>query len=293
MNSCTKSQRQRDGLRRNSGEIHRSAVKAFTRLELLVVSSVLVLCVLFLLPALAPTQPDNRAFQCLNNHRQLTRAWLMYAADNNDQLATSLHGGDAQNPSPPKWATGWLDWGTSPDNTNTAYLADPRYAILANYYGKDARLFKCPADQYVSSAQRNRGWKERVRSVAQNLYAANGNVTAGPSDTSYLQVRKLTGLLNPKPSETWVSIDEHPDSINDGGLFPPSLSAWVDVPGNYHDGSAGVAFADGHVEMHRWEGSVLSFRITTFSSSPGGTMPLNDPDMLWLRYRTPRAPGVN
>lgn len=277
------------------GRSDHSTQTAFTRLELLVVLSVLVLCGLLLLPALARTQPDSRAFQCLNNHRQLTRAWLMYAADNNDQLATSLHGSEAMSPTQPMWAAGWLDWGTSSANTNTVYLTDPRYSILANYFGRSARLFKCPADHYLSSVQRNLssfGWKERARSVAQNLYAANGNATTGPTDASYLQVKKLTGLVNPKPAETWVSIDEHPDSINDGGLHPPSLSAWVDVPGNYHDGSAGVAFADGHVEMHRWQASLLNMSIK-FSSQNVIALPPNDPDMLWLRYRTPRQPGVN
>jgi competence protein ComGC len=200
MQTNIKSQCTKDVLSYISDETRISEETAFTRFELLIVLSVLMLCVLFLLPALARTQPDSRAFQCLNNHRQLTRAWLMYAADNNDQLATSLHGGEAFSPTQPMWAGGWLDWQVSPANTNTAYLADPRYSILANYFGRNARLFKCPADQYVSLSQRNRGWKERVRSVSQNLYAANGNATSGPSDPSFLQVSKLTGLRNPKPS---------------------------------------------------------------------------------------------
>lgn len=291
MNPHPKSRSTRDAFLQNQNGAGESTQTAFTRLELLVVLSVLVLCVFLFLPALARTQPDNRAFQCLNNHRQLTRAWLMYAAENNDQLATSLHGGDALNPTQPMWAGGWLDWTTAPGNTNTIYLSDPRYSMLASYFGKDARLFKCPADQYVSSTQRSRGWKERVRSVAQNVYAANGNATAGPTDASYLQVRKLTGLVNPKPAETWVSIDEHPDSINDGALFAPQLSQWIDLPANYHDGGAGVAFADGRAEIHRWQASVLrypiSFNFSGYLPSP------NDPDIQWLRYRTPRRIGVN
>jgi len=291
MNLHTKLRPARDALLHNPGRTSNSTQTAFTRLELLVVLSVLVLCGLLLLPALARTQPDSRAFQCLNNHRQLTRAWLMYAADNDDRLPANSPGFEVSNPTLPRWAAGWLDWSTSPDNTNAAFLANSRYSILANYCGKDARLFKCPADQYLSAIQRARGWKERVRSISQNLYAANGNITVGPSDPAYLQVTKLTGLLHPKPSETWVSIDEHPDSINDGGLFPPNLSAWVDVPGNYHDGSAGVAFADGHVEMHRWQASLLNVPIR-FVFQSVNVMP-NDPDVLWLRYRTPRHLGVN
>lgn len=292
MNPHTKLQPVRNTLLHNPGPSGNSTQPAFTRLELLVVLSVLVLCVLFLLPALARTQPDSRAFQCLNNHRQLTRAWLMYAADNNDQLATSLHGGEALNPTQPMWAGGWLDWTTAPGNTNTIYLSDPRYSILATYSGKNARLFKCPADQYVATIQRARGWRERVRSVSQNLYAANGNATTGPTDPSFVQVRKLTSLLNPKPSETWVSIDEHPDSINDGALFAPQLQQWIDLPANYHDGGAGVAFADGRAEIHRWQASLLNMSIK-FSSQNVIALPPNDPDMLWLRYRTPRRPGAN
>lgn len=292
MNPHTKLHPARDTLLHNPNRVGNSTQTAFTRLELLVVLSVLVLCGLLLLPALARTQPDSRAFQCLNNHRQLTRAWLMFAADNNDQLATSIHGGEARSPTIPMWAGGWLDWATSPGNTNTIYLSDPRYSILAPYSGKDARLFKCSADQYVSAIQRARGWRERVRSVSQNVYAANGNATAGPSDTSYLQVRKLTGLVNPNPSETWVSIDEHPDSIDDGALFAPQFQQWVELPANYHDGGAGVTFADGRAEIHRWQGSVLKFPIS-FSYFSAFTPAANDPDIQWLRYRTPRRPGVN
>jgi prepilin-type processing-associated H-X9-DG protein len=219
----------------------------------------------------------------------LARAWLIYAGDNNERLATASYGGEAS-PSQPTWARGWLDWTTSPDNTNTILLTDPRYSSLALYCGKDARLFKCPADQYLSSAQSARGWKERVRSIAQNRYAANGNVSTGPGDLAYAQVKKLTELLNPQPAETWVSMDEHPESINDGVLLPPDRAYWWDWPANYHEGGASVAFADGHVEMHRWQGSLLNVPVKYVFSAPPVTA--SDPDLLWVRYHTPRKPGA-
>jgi prepilin-type processing-associated H-X9-DG protein len=265
-------------------------VAAFTLVELLVVLAVLLLGAMLLAPALARTQVDSRSIRCLNNHRQLCRAWLMYASDNNDKLATSMSG--AATPSIPNWATGWLDWGPSSANTNTVYLTDPRYSILATYCGKDARLFKCPADQYVSTVQRSLGWRERVRSVSQNIYAANSNIASGPTDPAFAPTTKLTGLLNPKPAETWVSIDENADSINDGVFFAPRTTSWVDLPANYHDGGASVAFADGHVELHRWQRSVLNVSIRTSSFFLPPVLP-NDPDILWVRYHTPRQPGAN
>ncbi len=270
----------------------RGGATAFTLLELILVLAVIAVLATLLTPALARTQPEGRAFLCLNNHAQLCRAWLMYADDNNDKLATSMWGGPAQSPTQPMWAAGWLDWTTSSANTNTLYLTDPQYSILAQYCGRDGRLFKCPADQYVSSAQRARGWQERVRSMSQNLYVANGNVLMGPTDAAYVQVKNLTGLLNPRPAETWVSIDEHPDSMNEGGLFAPYSKSWIDLPANYHDGGAGVAFADGHAETHRWQSSALKFPVA-FSFPSSTTVPANDPDLRWLRSRTPRTPGMN
>lgn len=268
----------------------RSTAAAFTLPELLAVLVVVTLWVMLLLPALARTQPDSRAFQCINNHAQLCRAWRMYADDNNDKLSPNVHGGGT--PSYPVWATGWLDWSASVANTNKLYLTDPRYSALARYCGKDARLFKCPADQYISSIQRQLGWKERARSVSENLYVGESNVESGPNDLSYDHVKKWTGLVNPKPAETWLSLDEHPDSINDGGLFPPSGTYLVDVPANYHDGGAGVAYADGRAEIHRWRASVLKIPITFNYVNNTPVLP-NDPDVLWLRYRTPRKPGMN
>ena len=264
----------------------RNATAAFTLVELLVVLAVLALWAVLLVPAFARTGPDSRAFQCLNNSRQLSRAWRMYADDNNDRFPTTGSGGT---PATPGWAGGWLDWGTSADNTNTLYLADPRYSALAPYCGKDARLFKCPADQYISSAQRARGWKERARSVSENVWVGENN--SALFDPPYTAVKKWTELLNPKPAETWVSVDEHPDSINDGAFYAPTTTAWFDLPANYHDGGAGVAFADGHSEIHRWQGSVLKVPIV-FSPFNSTGAP-NDPDILWLRYRTPRLPGMN
>ena len=261
----------------------------FTRIELFVVLSVLALLAMFLAPALARTQPESRAARCLNNHRQLCRAWLMYANDNNDRLATSVYYGTSP-PTQPTWAAGRMDWLTSSDNTNTVYLTDPQYSILVVYFGKDARLFKCPADQYLSPFQRSSGLTERVRSISQNIYASNN---LGTGDSAYAQVTKLSGLLNPKPAETWISIDEHPDSINDSRFWAPyPLTLWSDIPANYHDGGAGFAFADGRGEVHRWQASVLKFRVG-YQYPPVSPWANGDADMSWLRYHTPRPPGVN
>jgi prepilin-type processing-associated H-X9-DG protein len=76
------------------------------------------------------------------------------------------------------------------------------------------------------------------------------------------QFRKLTDFRH--PANTFVLMDEHPDSLNDG-LFANGrdTDGWVDVPASYHNGAAGFSFADGHSEIHRWQ-----YRSTKQPSKP-------------------------
>ena len=47
--------------------------------------------------------------------------------------------------------------------------------------------------------------------------------------------------------------EEHPDSINDAYfLNKPDSMQWIDLPASYHHGAANLAFADGHLESHKW-----------------------------------------
>ena len=55
------------------------------------------------------------------------------------------------------------------------------------------------------------------------------------------------------PAGTFVFLEEHPDTINDG-FFMNRLEEykWGNLPASYHNGAAGFSFADGHSETHRW-----------------------------------------
>src|SRR6478736_5329015 len=62
----------------------------FTLTELLVVIVMLGVLGVLILPALAATKPNAAAFQCLQNQRQMVRAWQMYADDNQSVLVASM-----------------------------------------------------------------------------------------------------------------------------------------------------------------------------------------------------------
>ncbi len=275
----------------------RRPVIGFTLIELLVVIAIIAILAGLLLPALAKAKQKAQAVMCMNNTKQIMLAWQMYNGDNNDRIVHSYHGGASQGGAiasdtrAAPWVVGWLDWTTSTDNTNILFLVDDKYSKLGRYFAKSKNVFKCPADKYVSRAQSARGWSERVRSISGNIGIGEGNATSGPWDGIYKHIKKTSDFIYPGATETWVYLDEHPDSINDAGFFNPRVSSWIDQPATYHNGAAGVAFADGHSEIHKWKKSLSNPRAqrVKFTDAIDAPASVGDADIHWMSYHAGRV----
>ena len=273
--------------------------EGFTLIELLVVIAVIVILAGLLLPALGYAKVKARGISCLNNERQLALACQLYADESNDRFPYNLGVSEirqtvAQN-SFLSWSSTIMDWEVqnpgnveTSDNTNTALLIK---GGLGSYTGRAHGVYRCPSDNVLSDLQAQAGWERRVRSISMNAMVGDAGVfSLGGSNTNnpdYKQFFKVSQV--PKPSQIFVFIEEHPDSINDGYfLNKPDSLAWFDLPASYHNGAANLSFTDGHAESHHW-----LFSSTKKPSRPDGahplpfSMPLDEQgDFHWLMDRT-------
>jgi prepilin-type processing-associated H-X9-DG protein len=218
--------------------------------------------------------------------------WNMLVTDNDDKLPYAY--------APPgvadkAWCQGILDTtSTSTNSDNYNVKTTLAIGMVWKYLNGSKDVYRCPADKLVPRSGNVRGPGPRIRSISMNAWCGmnQGEYTwfGGPQ---YRKFTKMADMVDPGPTRTWLFVDEHPISINDGffcvDMNPyPNLAGAVlpDAPASYHNGACGFMFADGHSEIHRW----IDPRTKT-KSVPAVSQP-NNKDVLWLwKHSTARFDG--
>ncbi len=173
---------------------------------------------------------------------------------------------------------------------------------LLSPYLPSRPVYHCPADNYIDTYAGN---KPHVRSYSMNsavgttwnAFYQNGSPTIGSpvqggwlpgsaynsGQTTWRTYGKMGSFLQPGPANTWVIMDENPLTINDGSfavsaLATPGHTYLIDYPTGLHGGSGGLAFADGHSIVHKWQDPRTYSPPITMHGNGGGGSTSETPD---------------
>ena len=299
----------------NRSVVDKTGAAGFTLIELAVVIATVAVLAALLLPALAGTRPNTQAMQCMENQRQLILAWQMYAQDNSDILPPNDYPyttAVARDGTVKNWVFGTMyriiDAIDAP-GLGRGIQVNPALTSLAPYNTNPA-VYKCPADTYLMqgfprqrSVSMNGAVGTRWSTAAGMPYGGPGNGPIGSpvgdgwlvspyngSQTIWRTYGKITQMTKPGPSMTWIIMDENPQTINDGSMAVCMQPYLVDYPANSHNGGAGLSFADGHAEVHKWLDAFANPTLPSGATGGPGSQPLPAPvpcqDLSYLQPRT-------
>ena len=253
------------------------------------VIAIIAILAAMLLPALSKAKEKAVTTQCLNNLKQLTLCWTMYAGDNNEVLVRNWsRGNDAASCS---WIIG--------DAANSSVLVQTNNIKNGTLfqYNTSTRIYKCPGDRALINGTQFPRVRTYSISTAMNWINVSSDADCAqpdgynPNPTRPRSPFRTSQLTDPGAARAAVFVDEHEDSIDNGAIgiyaresdVTPALG-WWNVPTTRHSRGTTISFADGHVEVWRWQGPYIFKPVAQIKFQ---NTPANDRDALKIQQAVP------
>jgi len=205
------------------------------------VLAVPVFLMIILMPALQRAREQGRRAACLNNLRQLTLAWIMYADENDDRIINAVAGTDRkENGRILEKAWTGKDWTSDYETVQLLSEEKQRQALMAGAlwpYCKNAQLYRCPT-----------GLPGHIRTYS-IVDSMNGITRKGTEEIPGVYIKKRRQIRNPAHRVVFVDV---------GQVTPETYSVyydqqrWWDEPPVRHGDGTTLSFADGHSEYWKW-----------------------------------------
>ena len=211
--------------------------KGFTLIELLVVIAIIAILAAILFPVFSRAREKARQTACLSNLKQLTLAFLMYAQDWDETF-------------PPAWycSDGWthlfswdfyFDWSSWPPKVGDGLITP---------YTKSGQIHQCPSFKGVET------WGWPYTGYAYNTsyigatpedYAMGGCKRPTPASLAEIKNPVETVLL----AYSAFCYNNRPAGNNYLRAPSDGIYSWIGPNVHFrHNGTANVAFCDGHVK---------------------------------------------